>query len=328
MKSLLSSLALVCFSTIALASQSQPAEVSVHHLEESQVDFKGSRPALVMAALPEAAQQAEIYVVKTGAEWCGPCEAMKGAHFLEKFGKSFSGKVSFFELNVSPGWTKASAEEAEYTVFGRKFTGALPTLFFFDRDGKQIVDSQGYSLTFGGFRGEESEFKNQQDRLLSILESIKKGEARSSSTKITFPLQSDVLSSNLSKDGSGQFIWRDFPAPVSVLIASLEGSTGRADLWTNSVVSKLVERYSSQKVAFKEMKASTKEEVDFFEGLLPQAIVFIQGKQIAINEEQQKELKIWSNPFIWASFSNQDTGFSTISSMIDLALKQVSTPVK
>jgi len=71
-------------------------------------------------------------VVKLGAEWCGPCRAMKPV--LKELAGELKGKVNVLTVDIEENRDLAR----QYKV------SLIPTMIFFDRDGKAQAKVSGF----------------------------------------------------------------------------------------------------------------------------------------------------------------------------------------
>ncbi len=89
------------------------------------------------AAFATASKEDKVVMVKYGAEWCGPCEAMKKEAFQDAGVAELLKDVVVVDIDVdNPGadsdWLK------EHNV------GPIPTVTFFRADGSKIDEFVGY----------------------------------------------------------------------------------------------------------------------------------------------------------------------------------------
>lgn len=89
------------------------------------------------AAFATAKEEGKVVMVKYGAEWCGPCEAMREEAFQDAGVAELLKDVVVVDIDVdNPGadsdWLK------EHSV------GPIPTVTFFRADGSEIDEFVGY----------------------------------------------------------------------------------------------------------------------------------------------------------------------------------------
>ncbi len=340
------------FLTAASASQGLQRNTENHRflypLKEAQIELSGARPALKLRELPPSLNGATAYIVATGADWCGPCQIMKNSRFLEgvqsEFERTHPGqKIGIFEINASP--EGENTQTASLYPFALHFTNTLPTLHFFNRDGKHVVGPTRYSLVLNGFLANRAEERKAE--ILSFLDKIQRRTlnapvAGNDPVQVQANLLSkDVRFADFSKDKQSGLIWTDSPADVTLLFLAVEGSVFRSDFYNTGLLQTLQNQFQgNKKFAMKELRVNSQtqlgqRQIGFFEmGLAPtQLIMFIKGKQgnIRVSRKtlnqngqiitQDQLVNIYRlGPYLSVDFNRVNVGYEALLQSISAAL--------
>lgn len=117
---------------------------------------EGGEGVLNMAASTEAAfatakKEGKLVMIKYGADWCGPCRAMKAEAFTDEGVAELLEGVVVVDIDVDdPGADSDWLKEQEI--------GPIPTVQFFRADGSKIGEFVGY--------GRIEEFKRDVKKIL------------------------------------------------------------------------------------------------------------------------------------------------------------------